>query len=195
MRRVFLAASAAFGLSMGAASAAVIGFDAFNNSRQPDFFQHSEDGFTVRVRQGDWREAFYFGTSAPSIFSRSDRGRIVVRADDRSDFRAASVNIGNGSLFSGHVSYLVRGSLNGTTIFNTRGDVTDLNAFNKILLDDSQVIDRLVIRLDKKGAASFNVDDIALTSASGTPWVVPLPASLPLLMAGAALLLGLRRRS
>ena len=174
-------------------SAAVIGFDSFNDSRQPDFVQHIEDGFSVQVRKGDWREAFFFGTSAPSIFSRSDVGRIVVKSQDGGTFKAASVDVGNGSLFSGGVKYRVTGKLGNQSIFKVKGHMADLQSFNKVLLDESLVIDKLVINIKNQGAASYNLDNIAVSSA---PLVVmPLPSSLPLMLATGVVFFGLRRRS
>lgn len=182
-------------LSIGPAKATVIGFDHFNNSRQPAYAGHDEDGFMVRATKGNWREAFFFGTTAPSIFSRSDKGKVVVKSLDGSGFWANSVNVGNGSLYSGSVKYVLRGTMHGTEMFKVKGQVTSLQAFNKVMADSGQEIDKLVISVFSQQAASFNIDDIALTSASSVaPTPIPGPGSLPLLLGAGAILTGLRKR-
>ena len=138
----------------------------------------------------------FFGSTAPSVFSRDEVGKLVVRATDGTSFSAQSVDVGNGSLFSGAVKYNIRGARGGETQFQFKGRVDDLDAFNTVILDETQVIDKLVIRLQSKGAASFNVDSIALTSAATTagPVVMPLPSGIALLFGAGAVLFGLRRR-
>lgn len=192
MKTFICAVSACICLWTNAAFAAVIGFDAFNNYRQPAFRGISEDGFSVTVTEGAWKEAFFFGSGAPSIFSRSDQAAISVQADDLSAFKARSVDIGNGAMFSGAVDYYVAGSFGSASIFERRGRVSDLQSFNTVLLDPTQVIDRLVISFTNDGAASYNIDNISLTAGAG-PVVMPLPASLGFLLVAGATLIGLRR--
>jgi hypothetical protein len=177
----------------GTASAVVIGFDEFNDHTQPAYSGHSEQGFDVMATKGNWREAYYFGTPFPSIFSRSDKGKLVIRAEDFSTFSAASLSIGNGGLFSGNVRYTVRGVLGGVQAFKVKGNVTTLAGFENVLLDDSQDIDKLIISIDGRNAVSFNVDNIDVTPASVVAAVVPVPASVLLLFAGLLGLTGLSR--
>lgn len=189
------AAAAITALSIGTAEASVIGFDHFNDGTQPAYSGHSEQGFDIQIKKGNWREAYFFGTSAPSIFSRSDDGKVTVKRSDGSGFYASSVNVGNGSLFSGSVKYSVFGKKDGTEMFRVKGKVKSLQAFNKVKIDDTMMIDRLVIRLFNQQAASFNIDDIAVRAASVAPTPVPVPASLPLMLGAGAVLMGLRRKT
>ena len=178
----------------GSAQASVIGFDEFNNFRQPVYTGHSEDGFDVKATKGLWREAYYFGTPFPSVFSRSGSGKLVIRAEDRGGFFASSLSIGNGGLYSGFVRYTIRGVMNGAEAFRIKGTVTSLAAFEDIMLDPSFEIDKLVISIDGREAKSFNVDNIAVAPANVVTPVVPLPASIGFLLAGLAGLFGLARR-
>lgn len=180
----------------GAATAAVIGFDKFSDSNQPVYTGHTEQGFVINPVLGEWREAFYFGTPAPAIFSRSDMADIKVQAEDGSFFEARSINIGNGSLNPGSVLYMIQGLMGGSTIFNVAGEISDLGAFNLVALDETLLIDTLLVKFDKNTAASFSIDNIDVSLDVDTDLVTaPLPSALTLMLVTGGLLFGLKRRA
>jgi hypothetical protein len=179
--------------------ATTIGFGNLGGSNLSTFTSYTESGYTVAPTSGHWFEAHIFGSPIPAIGSgplySSDLGMSQITVTGGT-FTFGGVDLTSNS--AGGTMYTIAGSLLGVDQFTFGTTIHSINHFESISSISGLTVDHLTITGTRAtGVTSFNIDNIRLTTVSGSgsgsctnPGCpdpnVPEPASLLLLGAGLA---------
>ncbi|MCY2950732.1 MAG: hypothetical protein NTU53_01995 [Planctomycetota bacterium] len=132
---------------------------------------YTEGNFSVAAT-GQWFQAQLFGQPTPSIYCTSAVGSVDVKENTTGLFTFSAVDLGNAMPGGGgtDTTYVIEGFRSGLSKFSTNGSLP--HGFTAIASpDSSRVLDLLRITMTK-GTASYNIDNINVTTSA-----VPLPSA------------------
>jgi hypothetical protein len=173
------------------AQAATMTFDSLPGDNGSAFTSYSEAGMTLTKTSGSGCVAKGFGNPLPDVFLGSACDSTQVGTFNLSGlpaFKFLSIDL---SANNGAADYSIIGLLNGITQWTQAGSQAGPHAtFLTLAASASDTIDTLVFTFKANGT-SMNFDNIKVDAVAA----VPAPASLALLMMGAAMGLTMRRKS
>jgi hypothetical protein len=191
MRTTFLAFVVVLLGTVGAASAATIGFSSL--LAPGPFTTYAESGFDVSATSGNWEAFTNYGNPAPFIQFTRAADEPTITAQIEVTASGAPFSFVSVDLYSSisTIPYLITGFRNSSPVFSLTGTVPNtFGNFGTVNSSSTQIIDTLRITLSNPATPCCS-NPVGLDNIVANP--VPEPAPLILLIAGLTLV-GARSR-